>query len=171
MPTPRKILVAGLILLIIFVPAVFKLKFSHNIVQYFPNDNPYRQSLEHVDDNLNGTITLEVVLDTHQENGLYDPGVLNRIEDFTGQLQDFQHPEIHVGKVFSITDILKETHQALNENDPAAYHVPQERDIIAQEFFLFENSGADDLERIVDSQFSKTRITIKTPLGGCRGLP
>ncbi len=159
----RKILVAGLILLVIFLPAVFKLKFSHNIVQYFPNDNPYRQSLEHVDDNLNGTITLEVVLDTHQENGLYDPEVLNRIEEFTGQLQDFQHPDIHVGKVFSITDILKETHQALNENNPAAYHVPQDRDVIAQELFLFENSGADDLERIVDSQFSKTRITIKTP--------
>ena len=159
----RKILAAGLILLIIFVPAVFKLKFSHNIVKYFPNDNPYRQSLEHVDDKLNGTITLEVVLDTNQENGLYDPGVLNRIEDFKGQLQVFRHPEIHVGKVFSITDILKETHQALNENDPAAYRVPQERDVIAQELFLFENSGADDLERIVDSQFSKTRITLKTP--------
>ena len=158
-----KILAAGLILLIIFVPAVFKLKFSHNIVQYFPDDNPYRQSLEHVDESLNGTITLEVVLDTHKENGLYDPGVLNRIEYLTRQLQEFQHPEIYVGKVFSIIDILKETHQALNENDPAAYHVPQERDIIAQELFLFENSGADDLERIVDSQFSKTRITIKTP--------
>jgi hypothetical protein len=158
-----KILTAGLILLIISVPGVFKLKFSHNIVQYFPDDHPDRQSLEYVDKHLNGTITLEVVLDTNRENGLYDPEMLNRIEDFTGQIKDFQHPEIRVGKVFSITDILKETHQALNDNDPDAYRVPQERDVIAQELFLFENSGADDLERIVDSQFSKTRITIKTP--------
>jgi len=159
----RLILVAGVILLIVFVPAVFQLKFSHNIVQYFPTDHPYRQSLEHVDKHLNGTITLEIVLDTTQENGLYDPGVLNGIEEFTERIADFQHPDIHVGKVFSITDILKETHQALNENDPAAYRIPLKRDVIAQELFLFENSGADDLERIVDSQFSKTRVTIKTP--------
>lgn len=160
---PRKILVAGSILLVIFAPAVFMLQFSHNIVQYFPEDNPYRLSLEHVDQRLNGTITLEVVLDTDQENGLYEPAMLNRIEDFTRQIQDIQHPGIRVGKVFSITDIVKETHQALNENDSRAYRVPQERDVVAQELFLFENSGADDLERIVDSRFSKTRITIKTP--------
>jgi len=159
----RMILVAGVILLIVFAPAVFHLKFSHNIVRYFPTDHPYRQNLEHVDMHLNGTITLEIVLDTGQENGLYDPGTLNDIEEFSQQIADFQHPDIHVGKVFSITDILKETHQALNENDPAAYRIPRKRDVIAQELFLFENSGADDLERIVDSQFSKTRVTIKTP--------
>jgi len=158
-----KILAAGLVLLIIFVPAVFKLKFSHNIVQYFPDNNPYRQNLNYVDAHLNGTITLEIVLDTGRENGLYDPWVLDRIETFSRQIENFHQSEIHVGKVFSITDILKETNQALNENDPGAYRIPQERDVIAQEFFLFENSGADDLEKIVDSRFSKTRITIKTP--------
>jgi len=65
--------------------------------------------------------------------------------------------------VYAITDVLKETHKALNENDPAFYRIPGDRKVVAQEFLLFENSGSDDLERIVDSQFSKTRITIKTP--------
>ena len=158
-----KILAGGALLLIIFLPGVFKLKFSHNIVQYFPPDHPYRQSLEHVDRHLNGTITLEVVVDTRHENGLYEPGLLNRIEAFSGQLEAYRHPQIHVGKVFAITDILKETHKALNENAPDAFRVPRQRDVVAQEFLLFENSGSDDLERIVDSQFSKTRLTIKTP--------
>ena len=58
---------------------------------------------------------------------------------------------------------MKEIHQALNENNSAYYRIPQDRKIVAQEFLLFENSGSDDLERIVDSQFSQTRITIKTP--------
>jgi len=68
-----------------------------------------------------------------------------------------------VGKVFSITDILKETNQALNGNDPLFYKIPESRDLIAQELLLFENSGSDDLEKVVDSQFKKTRITLKIP--------
>ena len=149
--------------MILFLPRVFKLNFSHNIVQYFPEDNPYRRSLEYVDENLNGTITLEVVVDTGRENGLYDPQVLGAIEMANRRFQDYQHPDIHVGKVFSLTDIVKETHQALNENHPDAFRVPQKRDVIAQELFLFENSGASDLGKVVDSQSAITRLTIKTP--------
>jgi predicted RND superfamily exporter protein len=51
----------------------------------------------------------------------------------------------------------------LHANDPNYYRIPKDRKTVAQEFLLFENSGSDDLEQIVDSQFSKTRITIKTP--------
>lgn len=32
-----------------------------------------------------------------------------------------------------------------------------------QELLLFENGGTDDLERLVDSQFSKARVTMKFP--------
>jgi len=68
-----------------------------------------------------------------------------------------------VGKVFSIIDVLKETNKALHDNDPAYYTIPQDKMVVAQELLLFENSGSGDLEKLVDSQFSKTRITIKTP--------
>ena len=43
------------------------------------------------------------------------------------------------------------------------YIIPQNRKVIAQEFLLFENSGTDDLEDIVDSQFSITHLTAKVP--------
>ena len=36
--------------------------------------------------------------------------------------------------------------QALNENRLSHYRIPDRRDLIAQEFLLFENSGSDDLE-------------------------
>jgi predicted RND superfamily exporter protein len=160
---PMKILVASLIGFGVFFPAIFQLKFSHNVVKYFPDSMPYQHDLAFIDKNLKGTITLELVLDTSRENGLYDPWILNRIEKFCRQTEKIHRPEIAVGKVYSITDILKETHQALNENSSSFYRIPDDRQVVAQEFFLFENSGSDDLERIVDSQFSKTRITIKTP--------
>jgi hypothetical protein len=159
----KKIMLVGGLIFMVFFPAVFLLKFSHNIVEYFPDSSSYKQNLGFIDTRLKGSITLEIVMDTHRENGLHAPDILNRIEAFGRQTETFQQDGIAVGKVFSITDILKEIHQALNENDPAYYSIPQDRRVVAQEFLLFENSGSDDLERIVDNQFSRTRITIKTP--------
>jgi predicted RND superfamily exporter protein len=159
----KKIMLAAGLIFLLFFPAVFLLNFSHNIVAYFPDDSPYKQNLDFIDTRLKGSITLEIVLDTHRENGLHEPEMLNLIEVFGRQAEEIHQNGIAVGKVFSITDILKEIHQALNENDPSYYSIPQDRPVVAQAFLLFENSGSDDLERIVDNQFSQTRITIKTP--------
>jgi predicted RND superfamily exporter protein len=159
---PRTIIMLSLGIFVIFLPAIFQLKFSYNVVEYFPDHMPYRPDLRYIDQELKGSLTLEIVLDTGRENGIHEPWVLNRIEEVQREIEKTTRADISVGKVISITGILKEIHQALNENDKAFYRIPQDRDVIAQEFLLFENSRADDLLRIVDSQFKKTRITVKT---------
>jgi predicted RND superfamily exporter protein len=68
-----------------------------------------------------------------------------------------------VGKVVSIVDVVKETHQALNENRPEFHALPEERVLIAQELLLFENSGSDDLEELTDTRFQTARVTVRTP--------
>jgi predicted RND superfamily exporter protein len=123
---------------------------------------PYRPDLKYIDRELKGSLTLEIVLDTGRKNGIYEPWVLNRIELVGRKIEKTNRKDISVGKVFSITDILKEIHQALNENKKAFHRIPQDSKIIAQELLLFENSRADELMRIVDSQFQKTRMTVKT---------
>jgi predicted RND superfamily exporter protein len=159
---PRQIIIISLGIFAIFFPAIFHLQFSHNVVEYFPDYMPYRSDLKYIDKKLKGTLTLEIVLDTGRENDIYEPRILNQIEEASRKVEKTNREDIMVDKVFAITDILKEIHQALNENNKAFYQVPQHRDVISQELLLFENSGADDLERFVDGQFKKTRITIKT---------
>ncbi len=69
----------------------------------------------------------------------------------------------HIGKVVSIATIIKETNRALHENNEEYYRIPDNADLVSQELLLFENSGSDDLEDVVDSQISKARISIKLP--------
>ncbi|MFH2065130.1 MAG: MMPL family transporter [Pseudomonadota bacterium] len=142
---------------------ICRLELTHHIIQYFPESFAVRQNAILIDHEMRGILTIEVVVDTKRENGIYDPDLLDRIERMARWLEQVERNELFVGKVFSINDILKETHQALHGNDPQYYVIPRDREIIAQEFLLFENSGADDLEHIVDSRFSKTRMTIKIP--------
>ncbi len=72
------------------------------------------------------------------------------MEKAVGYAESLEFSEIFAGKAWSLTTILKEIHQALNENRPEFYTVAQSRDLIAQEFLLFENTGSDDLEDVVD---------------------
>ena len=70
---------------------------------------------------------------------------------------------VSVGKVTSIVDVSKEIHQALNENRADYYAIPDSRELVAQELLLFENSGSDDLEQLVDPQFRRARLTMNLP--------
>ena len=151
--------------IIIVVSLVFSsmMQFSHNPLHWFKEDNVVRVNTETIDKELRGSISIEVVLDTKIENGVYNPEFLNAVERVTKEIYTYKGENYFIGKIVSITDVLKEIHMAPNENKKEFYVVPQNKELIAQEFLLFENSGSDDLEEIVDSQFSKTRLSIKAP--------
>lgn len=160
---PVIIIAVSMVMFVVSIVFTLQLRFSHNVVNYFPDNMAVKKDLFFIDTELKGTITLEVVIDTNKENGIYDPEILNRIENLSHRIGLINNTDIFVGKVFSINDVIKEINQALHGGNSAYYTIPQSRKTVVQELFLFENSGCDDLERIVDSQFQKTRFTIKTP--------
>jgi len=160
---PIKIIVISSIILTIAIIGACRSKFTHNVLKWLPEDMEIRVSTEAIDRNLKGTTVLEVVVDTGEEDGLHDPWVLNRLEELKGHFESSQQYNLFVGKVTTVTDILKEIHQALNENNPEYYTVPQDTALIPQEFLIFENSGSDDLEDFVDTQFNQARFTLKVP--------
>lgn len=151
--------------LIFILSGVFicTLRFSHNFLTYFPDDMVIKKDVKVIDKELKGISTLEIIIDTGLENGVQDPDILNKIEIFSETIKQYNTPEIYTGKVFSVTDIVKECHQALNTNDSLYYTIPQNRKIVAELFLLFETSSSEDLSQWVDSRFSKTRISVKVP--------
>jgi predicted RND superfamily exporter protein len=154
--------VAGLII-VVSITLASTMQFSHNPLHWFAADNEVRINTETIDRELKGSISIEVILDTKKENGVYEPEFLNTIEKVTQEIYTYKGENYFIGKIISINDVIKEINKALNENKQSEYRIPQDKDLIAQEFLLFENSGSDDLEEIVDSQFSKTRLSIKAP--------
>ena len=159
-----KLIVAISTILIIFAAVVAtQLRFSHFPLQWLPEDNFARVATETVDENLAGALTLEVVVDTGKTNGLYNPELLRKIDDVSKNIDSITSGNMFVGKVISFIDIIKETNKALNENREEYYSIPDNPDLIAQEFLLFESSGNGDLNSLVDANYSKARLTLKTP--------
>ncbi len=160
---PHAILIVSGLIVVMAAISITKIRLSHHPLGWFPAENEIRLATEKIDEELRGTLSLEVIIDTGRENGLYDPAFLNRLEQAVTKVEAMQYQEVFAGKAWCLTTILKEINQALNENRSSHYRIPQNKDLIAQEFLLFENSGSDDLEDVVDSQFAMARFTIKAP--------
>jgi len=160
---PKLIISVSAVLIICAAIIATQLRFSHFPLQWLPEDNFARVATEAVDENLKGSLTLEVIVDTGKTNGLYNPEVLRVIDDVSQNINAISTGNMFVGKVISYIDVIKETNRALNENRDEYYSIPDDPDLIAQEFLLFESSGNNDLASLVDSNYSKARLTLKTP--------
>jgi len=159
----RSILLGTGALTIAGLAAVTQIEFSHNPLTWLPPENTGRIATEVVDAQMKGSITMEIIIDTGEENGVIQPARLQAMDELGKYASTLSGDTYFVGKVVSIADVVKEIHQALNENDSNYYVIADNEKLIAQEVLLFENSGTDDLEDLVDSQFSIARMTIKVP--------
>ncbi len=151
------------VILGVSVMGALRLEVSHDSIAWFPEDDPLRIAMETLNDRLNGTMFIEAVVSTGEENKIQSPELLRRIEEFESFAKGLSTESVYVGKTISITDVIQETHQALNENREEFYAIPEDPQLVAQELLLFESGGSDDLEKLVDSQFSQARITLKIP--------
>ncbi|MCK5273797.1 MAG: MMPL family transporter, partial [Alphaproteobacteria bacterium] len=140
-----------------------QLRFSHYPIEWFPEGHFFRVSTERIDHKLKGSMFLEILVDSGRENGLHEPALLDRMDEMRRHTTRLQMRDVYVGKTVSLVDVVKEIHQALNENRPDFHAVPRDRTLVAQELLLFENSGSDDLEDVVDPQFRVGRFTMKVP--------
>jgi predicted RND superfamily exporter protein len=140
-----------------------QLHFSHAPHRWFSRDDPLRIGVSVANQELGGAFSLEVIVDTGNENGLYEPDVLNRLEQMQSTAEAMVDGAARVGKVVSVLDVVKETNRALNGDEPSHYEIPQDRALIAQELLLFENAGTSELEDVVDSRFRKARMSLLVP--------
>jgi len=160
----RLVLIAATLIIGISVYGASQVRFSHQVLNWLPKGLDVRESTEVIDRELRGSVVLEVILDTGKENGLYDRETLVAIDKMTAEIEEaYRDNKVFVGKAMSVTTILKEIHQALHGNDPDYYRIPENQRLIPQEFLLFENSGSDDLNDVIDSRFQIARITLKVP--------
>lgn len=160
---PGVVIVISIALVIVSCIGISLLRFSHNVVGWLPEDDELRISMEVADREMKGSMTIEAIVDTGKENGLYDPNVVRKIEEAENWVKEADFGKLNVSKTSSYVEILKEIHQALNGGGDEVYTAPNDRQLIAQEMLLYENTGAENLEKMVDTGMTKARITLKLP--------
>jgi predicted RND superfamily exporter protein len=158
-------------LLLLAIVGTTRIHLSHSPFEWFPEGHPVRVASDLMNDRMNGSAFAEFVIETGQENGLHDPDLLMRLDEIARHAATIRQDDMYVGKTLSLADVVKEIHQALNENRADYYAIPDDRMLVAQELLLFENSGSDDLEDFVDPRFESGRVTMKLPFRDAVQLP
>ena len=163
---------AWLAILAFSVAGFPRLELGHDMVRWFPEGDPTREAVNFLNAHFGGAASYELLISTDEENGLHDPALLRALDQVREETEAFERAGIRGDKNVSLLDVVKETHRALNENREDHYTIPDERELVAQELLLFENSGSDDVEDLVTPQFDRARLTVRVPFGdGARYIP
>ncbi len=139
---------------IIYLP---KIQVDTNYVTLFKEASQTRQDIVYFDETFRGMMTLDIILDSGQVDGAKSPEFLAKAETIQAWLSE--HPAL--GRINSLGDYLKEINQALNNDDPAYYRLPDSSNMAAQFLFLYESAGAnEDLSDIKDFDNQSIRLVV-----------
>jgi predicted RND superfamily exporter protein len=158
------VLAAWGLLIAMSLVGISRMTIGHDMIKWFPPEDHQRQSIEFLNENMGGAVSFELLVSSPEENALHEPELLRRLATLHDFTEHFEFNFVDPDKALSIVDVVKETHRALNENRADFYAIPDSRDLVSQELLLFENSGSDDVEDLVTSQFNTARITVRVPL-------
>lgn len=145
--------------LIICVGLTTLVEVDYSRIRNFAEDEEIFVADTVINQSMDGSYRLYVVVDGIEPQGILQPYVLSRIED----LQTFALGLENVNGATSIADILKEVNKGISGGDPSAYEIPDDPDSIAQLFLAYESLGDPaDLEDDIDFDQRLTLVKLAT---------
>ena len=128
------------------------------LVHFFDESVEFRQDTDFMDEHLSGNTLLEYSLEASTEGGVTDPRFLAEVSRFADWYRE-QPPVRHVAV---ITDTFRQLNRSMHGDDPAAYRIPESRELAAQYLLLYELSLPQglNLNNQIDRSRSATRVTI-----------
>lgn len=157
----RSISILSVSALLLSLLACQHLYFSYDPISQFPDSFKEKRDNYLINDQYQGNNAIEVVIDSGHKYGIYETAFIENVELLSSALGNTEIAGIELANTYSVLDILKEVHRALNGNQDSFYAVPKQRDLVAQELLLFEIDNRDDLLKVVDDQHRRIRLSIK----------
>lgn len=122
-------------------------------IKYFKENHPIRVATEFIEENLTGTIPLEIML-TSAPGAFQEPGTLNKIE----KLENFLESIDEIQKTFSAVDYVKEINRVIHDEEQEYYKIPDTKNGVAQLMLLTEGEHNELLNYVDFNDFSAARI-------------
>jgi hydrophobe/amphiphile efflux-3 (HAE3) family protein len=161
---PRRVLIIAIGVSLVSGAGTFLVRVDTNLENFFPDKHPVKVSADVINSTFGGSQNISILV----EGDIRDPAVMKSIDHYEHELK--KHPA--VGNVMSIAGVIHEISKALNDRgDPYYDVIPDSRNAIAQYLELYLMSGdPDDLERMVDFDFSRAQIMVRINNGSNAAL-
>lgn len=135
----NRAIIAGFLLVIgaALLTGIPRLVADYEPAKFFPASSAVYKDYYTVSEHYVGANFVEIDIDTGTENGVYEPDLLNRISAFQSAIEAWGF----VGNTIAITDYIKKMHQSYNEDRGELYAIPDDANLNAQYFLLYNISG------------------------------
>jgi hydrophobe/amphiphile efflux-3 (HAE3) family protein len=152
---PGRILIISAISTVLLSLGIIFLRIDTNQENYFPRNHPVRLASGIINNKLGGSQTISVMI----EGDIKNPDVMQGIDNLTLQLEKLDG----VGKVFSISQVVREMSKAIYTKEESDYdNIPASGNAIAQMFELYNMSGdQDDFKQLMNLDNTKAHILIR----------
>ena len=115
--------------------------------------NKLLDDMKVAENRMGAILPVEIILEI-MNDGPYEDIQDVEVMQFLDRVGAFMSAIPEIGKVMSVTQYIKEIHQAMNDGDPAFYHVPNSRNLISQYMLLYES----EFETFFNLDYTKLRI-------------
>ncbi|MDQ6961361.1 MAG: MMPL family transporter [Mariprofundaceae bacterium] len=154
----RQILAAFAVLILISAYGLTQLNVDSSLIHQFNPSDPLRQADVVLNDHFAGTNTLDITIDTDQDDGVLEPSFLKALL----KLQGIAESNPLVGDSSSIAESLAEMNKVMHDGDEAWHVAPASSELAAQYLLLYSFSGApDDFDTFVTSDYRQAHIRIQ----------
>jgi uncharacterized protein len=152
---PKKILITGIGVTLLLSSGMLFLRVETNQENYFPRGHPARSASGIINEKFGGSQIISVML----EGNISDPLVMNKIDNLTNRLEKIDG----VGKVFSISQVVREMTKAIySKGEPGYDAIPASGNALAQLFELYNMSGdQNDFNQLMNVDNSKAHILVR----------
>lgn len=163
----RPIVLAFTAVAVLGLYEVTQLRVDEEPIDVFHPDEPVAVADRLINAHTRGSNTLDIVIETNNEGDLLAPDRLLRIEALQSHVASLPQ----VGGAVSIVDYLKQMHRAMNNGNKAFYRLPDDSDLVAQYFLLYEAlSGPTDFEEEIDQDYRMANIRVQIKDGGYQAI-
>lgn len=157
MQRPRTIVYLFTFAFIISCYGLVNIHFETQFSKRFHQDNPIRVSLQYMEKYFPGTNVLDIYLESKSGEDMLNPEVFRKVAELETWVEDFPQ----VTQVMSVVDLVKKLYQEINPEMAQQVPLPESREALAQLLLLFEMSGGNNLERLIDTDYRTVRLNAR----------
>jgi len=150
------IYVTALVLIILSMLGMNQIKISGSLIEDMPQDKQFFKDIRFFEEEFNGIMPLEIMVDTKRKKGVMKLATLKRINELEELI--IETPEL--SRPISVVSLVKYSKQAYYNGNPKYYQLPtsQENSFILS-YAKNSTSDVDLLNNFVDSTGQYARIT------------
>tara|TARA_B110000285_G_scaffold58772_1_gene67315 strand:+ start:1 stop:1491 length:1491 start_codon:yes stop_codon:yes gene_type:complete len=145
----------------IFVTCLYgmsQIRIDSNMAELTREDSIIQRAYAVVDENMAGSQSMEIVINTNTIDGMMNPRLLQAVDELQTRIET-RYPQ-EVSRTNSLANIVKETNKVMNDDDPAFDRIPDSQLMVSQLLYLFNSSNPEDRRALVSDDYSKSHISI-----------